>query len=281
MWPGARRSTLTAATGRIERKRNVDILLNSRFGPEILRILVTGSFFGLGIVVGGLLGRWRRHRQLRQAERGEAREVLTIEKILIEKHPDGHEVMKIRSCGRDPIEAVFPNPAARDAFLGRVQETKAAQPLVSMHDKLGSYLLQELAIWVCGQVGERDFPHHLWVMAPVYEGGALYLGGHHSSTVLLVRQEDLAAFRDGERCRRMLVEHRSHGERVVTLMRMVEEFDRQHALVQRRRADGRKSAYEETMYLLDLGLDTRTVELPTFAVPWERFEGLLPAGAEA
>ena len=167
--------------------------------------------------------------------------------------------MRIRSCGRDPIEEVFPNPAARDAFLARVEETKATQPLVSMHDKLGSYLLQELAIWVCGQVGERDFPHHLWVMAPVYEGGALYLGGHHSSTVLLVRQEDLAAFRDWERCRAMRVEHRSHGERIVTLMRMAEEFDRQNALVQKRRAEGRKSNYEETMYLLDLGLDTRAV----------------------
>jgi hypothetical protein len=259
----------------------VDTLLNSRLGPELLRVLVTGSFFGLGIVVGWLLGKWRRHRQLRQAERGEAREVLTIEKILLQRLPDGAEVMRIRSCGRDPIEAVFPNPAARDAILARVQDTKATQPLVSMQDKLGSYLLQELAIWVCGQVGERDFAHHLWVMAPVYEGGALYLGGHHSSTVLLVRQEDLAAFRDWERCRAMRVEHRSHGERILTLMRMAEEYDRQDALVRKRRAEGRKSNYEETMYLLDLGLDTRAVEMPTFPVPWERFEAMLPAGAEA
>ena len=108
-----------------------------------------------------------------------------------------------------------------------------------MHEKLGSYLLQELAIWVCGQVGERDFPHDLWVMAPVYEGGTLYLGGHHSSTVLLVRRDDLARFRDWERCRAMHVEHRSHGERIVTLMRMADEFDRQNALVQERRAQGR------------------------------------------
>ena len=88
---------------------------------------------------------------------------------------------------------------------------------MSMNRKLGSYLLQELAIWVCGQVGERDFPHDLWVMAPVYESGTLYLGGHHSSTVLLVRQADLPRFRDWERCRAMHVEHRSHGERLLTL----------------------------------------------------------------
>jgi hypothetical protein len=265
-----------AANGRSGKELNVDILLNSRLGPELLRVLITGSFFGLGIMVGWLLGKWRRLRQLRQAERGEAREVLTIEKILLERQPDGLELMRIRSCGRDPIEEVFPNPAARDAFLSRVEETKATQPLVMMHDKLGSYLLQELAIWACGQVGERDFPHHLWVMAPVYEGGALYLGGHHSSTVLLVRQEDLAAFRDWERCRAMRVEHRSHGERIVTLMRMAEEFDRQNAQVHKRRAEGRKSNYEETMYLLDLGLDSRAVPMATFPVPWDRFESMLP-----
>ena len=51
--------------------------------------MITGSFFALGIVVGWLLGVWRRYRQRRLAERGEAREVLTIEKILLERKPDG------------------------------------------------------------------------------------------------------------------------------------------------------------------------------------------------
>jgi len=258
---------------------DVDVLLNSRLGPELLRILVTGSLFALGMLFGWLLGilRWRRLR--RQAERGEAREVLTIEKILLESRPDGQEIMRIRSCGRDPIDAVFPNHAARDAFLERAERTKPDQPLVSMEEKLGSYLLQELAIWVCGQVGDRDFPHDLWIMAPVYEGGALYLGGHHSSTVLLIRRNDLSSFRDWERCRAMHVEHRSHGERILTLFKMAAEFDRQDALVQKRRAEARRSKYEETMYILDLGLDTRAMDLPTSAVPWDRFEAILPAAA--
>ncbi len=251
--------------------------MNSRLGPELLRLLVTGSLFALGMLLGWLLGylRWRRLR--RQAERGEAREVLTIEKVLLERRPDGQEIMRIRSCGRDPIDAVFPNHAARDAFLERAGQTKPDQPLVSMEDKLGSYLLQELAIWVCGQVGDRDFSHDLWVMAPVYEGGSLYLGGHHSSTVLLVRRDDLGHFREWNRCRAMHVEHRSHGERILTLFRMAAEFDRQDGLVQKRRAEGRRSKYEETMYVLDLGLDTRTVDIPTIAVPWERFEAIVPA----
>jgi hypothetical protein len=259
----------------------VDAILNTPFGPELLRIAITCSFFLLGIALGWLLGKWRRFRHLRQAERGEAREVLTIEKILLERQADGHEIMRIRSCGRDPIDAVFPNHAARDAFLARAGDTKPTRPLVSMEDKLGSYLLQELAIWVCGQVGEREFPHDVWIMAPVYESGTLYLGGHRSSTVLLIRQEDLARFSDWERCQAMLVEHRSHGERILTLKRMADEFDRQHALVQKRRAEGRRSNYEETMYILDLGLDTRAANLPTTSVPWERFEAILPAPIKA
>ena len=99
----------------------------------------------------------------------------------------------------------------------------------------------------CGQVGDRDFPHDLWVMAPVYEGGALYLGGHHSSTVLLVRRNDLSSFRDWERCRAMHVEHRSHGERILTLLRMAVEFDRQTRWF---RSEGRSPALEVRRELL-------------------------------
>jgi len=142
-----------------ERKIVVDVILNTRFGPELLRVLLTGLLFALGIVFGWLLSLWRWRRLRKQAERGEAREVLTMEKILLERRPDGREIMRIRSCGRDPIDAVFPNHAARDAFLERADHTKPDQPLVSMADKLGSYLLQELAIWVCGQLRERGFRH--------------------------------------------------------------------------------------------------------------------------
>jgi hypothetical protein len=52
-------------------------------------------------------------------------------------------------------------------------------------------------------------------------------------------------------------------------------------LVQERRTQGRRSNYEETMYLLDLGLDTRAIGMPTIAVPWERFESILPAPLKA
>jgi len=242
---------------------------------EILRFAATGVIFVLGVVAGRLWAMWRRYRQLKMAERGESDEVVTIEKIVIDRRDDGTEVMRIRSCGRDPIETVFPNVAARDEFQARAAATKLTAPLVSMEGKMGSYLLQELAIWVCGQLHERAFPHDVWIMAPVYERGALYLGGHFLSTVLLVRRDDLMKFRNWENCAAIHVEHATHGERVLTLMAMAREFEIQAAAVAKRRAARRRSNYEETMYILDLGLDTETANLPSKPVPWERFEATL------
>ncbi len=253
----------------------VEGLWNSPLRVEILRILATSLFFLLGVVAGRLWGMWRRHRQLKKAERGESEEVVTIEKILLDHRPDGTEVLRIRSSGRDPVETVFPNMAARDEFQARAAATTKVRPLVSMDGKMGSYLLQELAIWVCGQLRERDFRHDVWVMAPVYERGALYLGGHFLSTVLLIRRDDLLRFRDWEHCSEIAVEHASHGERVLTLMSMAAEFERQAAAIAGRRAAGRRSNYEETMYILDLGLDTESADLPAKPVPWERFETTL------
>jgi hypothetical protein len=253
----------------------VEFLWNSPLRVEVLRILATTIFFVLGIVAGRLWAMWRRHRQLKMAERGESQDVVTIEKIILDRLPAGSEVLRIRSCGRDPIETVFPNLAARDEFQARAGTTTNARPLVSMDGKMGSYLLQELAIWVCGQLREQNFRHDIWVMAPVYERGALYLGGHFLSTVLLIRLEDLLRFRDWEDCSAIQVEHASHGERILTLMAMAAEYEQQATAVANRRASGRRSNYEETMYILDLGLDKQTADLPARAVPWDRFESTL------
>jgi hypothetical protein len=253
----------------------VEALWNSPLRVEVLRILATTIFFVLGVLAGRLWGMWRRYRQLRMAERGESEDVVTIEKIILDRSPNGGEVLRIRSCGRDPIETVFPNAAARDEFQSRTGKTTTARPLVSMEGKMGSYLLQELAIWVCGQLRERNFRHDVWVMAPVYERGALYLGGHFLSTVLLIRLDDLLRFRDWDDCAAIQVEHASHGERVLTLYGMAAEYDRQASAIASRRAAGRRSNFEETMYILDLGLDTDAADLAAKAVPWERFESTL------
>jgi hypothetical protein len=253
----------------------VEGLWNSPLRVEVLRILATAIFFVLGVVAGRLWAMWRRHRQLKMAERGESQDVVAIEKIILDRQPDGSAVLRIRSCGRDPIDTVFPNTAARDEFQSRAGKTTLARPLVSMDGKIGSYLLQELAIWVCGQLREQHSRHDVWVMAPVYERGALYLGGHFLSTVLLIRLDDLLRLRDWDDCAAIEVEHASHGERVLTLMGMAAEYERQAAAVATRRASGRRSNFEETMYILDLGLDTATADLPAKPVPWERFDSTL------
>ena len=103
----------------------MDVLLNTPLGPELLRISITGSFFGWAWPSAGC---WASGDAIANSARPSAARrarCLTIEKILLERLPDGLEVMRIRSCGRDPIDAVFPNPAARDAFLARVDKTKA------------------------------------------------------------------------------------------------------------------------------------------------------------
>jgi hypothetical protein len=255
--------------------QNVGNLWNSPLRGEVFRVAATGALFVMGVAAGRLWGMWRRYRQLKMAERGESDDVVTIEKIVIDRQDDGTEILRIRSCGRDPIETVFPNVAARDEFQARAAATKLTEPLVSMEGKMGSYLLQELAIWVCGQLRERKFPHDVWIMAPVYERGALYLGGHFLSTVLLVRRDDLMKFRNWADCASVRVEHATHGERVLTLMAMAKEFESQSAAVASRRAARRRSNYEETMYILDLGLDSETADLPSKPVPWERFETTL------
>jgi hypothetical protein len=73
----------------------IEALWNSPLRVEVLRILATTIFFGLGIVAGRLWGLWRRYRQLRIAERGESEDVVTIEKIIVDRCPDGREVLRI------------------------------------------------------------------------------------------------------------------------------------------------------------------------------------------
>ena len=58
-------------------------------------------------------------------------------------------------------------------------------------------------------------------------------------------------------------------------MGMAAEYDQQAAAVAARRADGRRSNFEETMYVLDLGLDHECANLPSKPVAWDRFESTL------
>ncbi len=58
-------------------------------------------------------------------------------------------------------------------------------------------------------------------------------------------------------------------------MNMAAEYERQEEAIRNRRAAGRRANFEETMYVLDLGLDTKCADLPSKSVPWKRFESTL------
>ena len=227
----------------------------------------------LGLAIGWLLGRWRRYRQLRRATGGDAREVMAVEQILVKEQPDGRVTMRIRSCGAAPLEYVLPNPAAHDVFLERAGATMSTDPLISMKDAIGSYILYLLTPWVCGMCRSGPFPHDTWVMAPVCEPGIL--SAHQATTIILVRQTDLERFLDWDWCKALHVEHGSDGARVLTLWHMAREFRRQLGDVERLREAGKRTTYVETMYLLDLGLDLQEVDRPTKPVPWTRFGKVL------
>src|SRR5262249_39214817 len=219
----------------------------------------------LGLVVGWLLGRWRRHKLQRELAGGDVREMVAVEQVLVKDHADGRTTVRIRSLGTGALSAFVFNPLAREALLKRAAATTPTNPLVSMNDRMGSFLLYLLQPWVCGIARGGPFRHDVWVMAPVREPGVL--SEHHSTTVLLVRQADLERFADWGWARHVHVEHGSDGARVLTLWHMAREFARQLAEVRRLREQGKPSTYVETMYLLDLGLDTEEVPLRTKPVP--------------
>jgi hypothetical protein len=227
----------------------------------------------LGVILGWMFAWWRRHRMLRQIEAGSAREMVAIEQILIKDYPDGRTTMRIRACAAGPLRSVLVNPVAHDAFLARAEATTPTNTLISMQDRMGSYLLYLLTPWVCGMTRQGRFPHALWVMAPVCEPGLL--SAHQSTTIVLIRREDLLRFLDWDNCKRFEVEHGSDGARVLTLWQMAREFEKQVAEVNRLKEAGKPSTTVETMYLLDLGLDTDEVAIPTKPVPWERFAPVL------
>jgi hypothetical protein len=227
----------------------------------------------LGLVIGWLLGRWRRYRLLQRVHVGDAREVVAIEQVLVKNCPDGRVTMRIRSCGSSPLHSVLPNTVAHDAFLERAKATSSTYALLNVKDQMGSYLLYLLTPWVCGMVRNGPFRHDTWVMAPVCEPGVL--SKHQSSTVILIRHADLRRFLDWDFCRELHVEHGSDGARILTLWLMAREFERQMSEVNRLREAGKPSTFVETMYVLDLALDTEEVALPTKPVPWRRYAGTL------
>ena len=91
----------------------------------------------------------------------------------------------------------------------------------------------------------------------------------------MIRKADLALFEDWPACREVRVEHGSDGARILTLMEMAKRFRGEQEKMAALRAVGQRTTHVETMYVLDLALDRRTVDIPIKPVPWGRFEKVL------
>ena len=92
---------------------------------------------------------------------------------------------------------------------------------------------------------------------------------------MLVRMQDLLQFEDWSKACQIHVEHGSDGPRILSLMEMASRFRREQAKIQSLRAAGKRTAFAETMYVLDLSLDPRCATLPIKPVPWDRYADVL------
>jgi len=127
--------------------------------------------------------------------------------------------------------------------------------------------------FVCDRVANAPFDHDLYVMAPCCEPKEL--AEHQPISVLLIAVRDLKLFEDWPSCRKIQVEHGSDGARLLTLMNLANRFKKEQADMAQLRQAGKRTQYVETMYVLDLALDRKSVLLDTKEVPWGRFEKVL------
>jgi hypothetical protein len=240
---------------------------------------------GMGVVLGMLVGgtftlffaRWKRYRQRQSVLCGDARDTVVINLHVVESAdgPVGRvpTVLRVRSLGQAELDRVVPNGHLAAVLLRRAFEVTPRDTLISMDGPEGSFLLETLTNFVCDRAANGPFDHDLYVIAPCCEPAAL--AEHQPITIVLIRKADLALFETWPACRNVSVEHGSDGARVLTLMEMANRFRTEQAKIAALRAAGQRTMHAETMYVLDLGLDRRTADLPVKPVPWGRFERVL------
>ncbi len=241
----------------------------------------------LGIVAGttitAIVARWKLHRQRMSILRGDARDTVVINHHVIETHMQAlipgeppvkrPKAMRLRCLGQSEVCRVVPNGHLAHVLLKRAFAVTAKDTLISMEGPEGSYLLETLTNFVCDRVANGPFPHGLYVMAPCCE--PVDMADHQPITILLIAVEDLMLFDDWWVCRDVEVEHNSDGARVLTLMEMARRFKAEQAELMQLRVGGKRTRHVETMYILDLALDTETAAIPVKPVPWGRFEEVL------
>ncbi len=238
-----------------------------------------GASVLLGLIVGAvitrLLHRWHRHVERRRILRGDARDTVVIAQHIVERSADGKrpQTLRVRSLGQDQLDRVVPNGHLASVFAHRARHVTPRHTLISMDGEEGSYLLETLTNFVCDRVSNRSFDHAVYVMAPCCEPSGL--AHHQPITIVLIAVADLMLFEEWATCRDVETEHRSDGIRVLTLLEMARRFRQEQAQLRDLRAKAENTRYVETMYLLDLALDTRVATVPTRPIPWLRFENVL------
>jgi hypothetical protein len=240
--------------------------------------------FFLGGLTSWALGRWRRMRQRQSILRGDARDTIVIEHHIVEtaeapdpEHPGRTRqvpaALRVRALGQEELSRVIPNDHLATEFRNRAWRTTARQTLISMEGSAGSFLLETLTGFVGDRVGNQDFEHDVYVMAPCCEPREL--AHYQPIVILLIAARDLRLFDSWPACKRIQVEHGDDGARVLTLIELARRYQDEQARIAQLRTEGKRTLYVETMYTLDLALDRRTGPLPTRPVPWGRFEQVL------
>jgi hypothetical protein len=168
---------------------------------------------------------------------------------------------------------VIPNGHLATEFLRRAWQATARQTLISMDGPEGSFLLETLAGFVADRVGNPNFEHDLYVVAPCCE--PVELAAHQPIVILLVAVRDLLLFESWPACKGIQVEYGADGARILSLLELARRHRAEQAQIAQLRLAGKRTLYIETMYILDLALDRRTAPVPTRPVPWSRFQDVL------
>ena len=246
---------------------------------------------GMGVVLGMLLGSmvtgfialWKRRKERQNILHGDARDTVVIACHVVESkaipNPLGNGTvrkatsLRIRSLGQSQLDSVVPNGHLESELLRRAYAVTTRNTLISMEGAEGSYLLETLTNFICDRAANHPFDHDLYVMAPCCEPCGLVV--HQPITILLIKVSDLPLFLEWSLCCDVKVEHGADGIRVLTLMELAKRHRDEQANLNSLRQSGQRTRYLETMYILDLALDSRTADIPTKSIPWGRFESIL------
>jgi hypothetical protein len=243
-----------------------------------------GLMAAIGMLCGGLLTwlgtRLRRRRERLSILRGDARDTIVIHQHIVTfaDAPGGGgkkvaSTLRVRTLGQAELSRVVPNGHLSAELSRRAFRVTPKDTLISMEGAEGSFLLETLTNFICDRVANAPFEHDLYAMAPCCEPAGMAV--HQPISILLIPVASLALFENWTDCRNVQVEHGVTGMRILTLMELAKRFRSEQERLAKLRREGKRTLYEETIYILDLALDQRTGPIPLKDVPWGRFEDVL------